>query len=232
MSLKFKLESLEGIDQSIQQFYHRADDGKYYLAVEGAVDKSKVDEFRANNVNLMKQLESLKHIDPAKYNELLALDKKNQEKKLIDSGEIDKIVEGRINEMKSTYETDIKKLSDQYSIAQRQLESLLIDNSVKDAAMKSGVQPTAMEDIILRAKNTFKIKDGSAVPLDNQGNVIYGKDGLTPMSVMDWTASLKKQAPHLFLESQGGGAKGSTKSSTDMSKMSSTSKIAQGLGNL
>lgn len=232
MRLKFKLESLEGIDPNVAAMYEQAADGHFYLSVEGAVDKSKLDEFRANNVTLLKQLEQYKNVDPAKYQELLNLAKKAEEKKLIDSGEIDKIVEGRVNEMKSNYETQIKGLSEQASVAQRQLESLLIDNSVRDAALKSGVQSTAVEDVILRAKTTFKVQNGTAVAVDSQGNVIYGKDGSTPMSVIDWTSSLKKQAPHLFMESQGGGAKGSTKSTVDTSKLSSTSKISAGLGEL
>lgn len=232
MRLKFKLETLEGVDQNLAALYEQGADGHYYLAVDGAVDKSKLDEFRSNNVNLMKQLDQFKNVDPVKYQELLNLAKKTEEKKLIDAGEIDKIVESRVNEMKTNYETEIKKLSDQSSIAQRQLESLLIDNSVRDAALKSGVQPTAVEDVILRAKTTFKLQNGSAVPVDSQGNVIYGKDGSTPMSVVDWTTGLKKQAPHLFMESQGGGAKGSSKSNVDMSKLPSTSKIAMGLGDM
>ena len=232
MKLKFKLDTLEGLDAAIAALYEQAADGAYYLSVDGAVGKDKLDEFRNNNVKLLKDLEKFKDVDPAKYQELLALAKKQEEKKLIDAGEIDKVVEQRVGEMKSTYETQIKTLTEQNSVAQRQLESLLIDNAVRDAAVKSGVQPTAVDDVLLRAKATFKIKDGNAVPVDAQGNVVYGKDGTSPMSVVDWTTSLKKQAPHLFQGSQGGGAQGSGKGNVDTSKLTSAQKIAQGLDSL
>ena len=232
MKLKFKLDTLEGLDAAIAGLYEQGADGAYYLSVDGAVDKSKLDEFRNNNVKLLKDLEKFKDVDPAKYQELLALAKKQQEKQLIDAGEIDKVVEQRVGEMKSTYENQLKTLTEQNSVAQRQLESLLIDNAVRDAAVKSGVQPTAVDDVLLRAKATFKIKDGNAVPVDAQGNVVYGKDGTSPMSVVDWTTGLKKQAPHLFQGSQGGGAQGSGKGNVDTSKLTSAQKIAQGLDSL
>lgn len=232
MKLKFKLDTLDGLDAAIAGLYEQGADGAYYLSVDGAVDKSKLDEFRNNNVKLLKDLEKFKDVDPAKYQELLALAKKQQEKQLIDAGEIDKVVEQRVGEMKSTYENQLKTLTEQNSVAQRQLESLLIDNAVRDAAVKSGVQPTAVDDVLLRAKATFKIKDGNAVPVDAQGNVVYGKDGTSPMSVVDWTTGLKKQAPHLFQGSQGGGAQGSGKGNVDTSKLTSAQKIAQGLDSL
>lgn len=232
MKLKFKLDTLEGLDAAIAALYEQGADGAYYLSVDGVVGKDKLDEFRNNNVKLLKDLEKFKDVDLAKYQELLALAKKQEEKKLIDAGEIDKVVEQRVGEMKSTYENQIKTLTEQNSVAQRQLESLLIDNAVRDAAVKSGVQPTAVDDVLLRAKATFKIKDGNAVPVDAQGNVVYGKDGTSPMSVVDWTTGLKKQAPHLFQGSQGGGAQGSGKGNVDTSKLTSAQKIAQGLDSL
>ena len=232
MKLKFKLDTLEGLDAAIAALYEQGADGAYYLSVDGVVGKDKLDEFRNNNVKLLKDLEKFKDVDPAKYQELLALAKKQEEKKLIDAGEIDKVVEQRVGEMKSTYETQLKTLTEQNSVAQRQLESLLIDNAVRDAAVKSGVQPTAVDDVLLRAKATFKIKDGNAVPVGAQGNVVYGKDGTSPMSVVDWTTGLKKQAPHLFQGSQGGGAQGSGKGNVDTSKLTSAQKIAQGLDSL
>ena len=232
MKLKFKLDTLDGLDAAIAGLYEQGADGAYYLSVDGAVDKSKLDEFRNNNVKLLKDLEKFKDVDPAKYQELLALAKKQEEKKLIDAGEIDKVVEQRVGEMKSTYETQLQTLTQENSVAKRQLEALLIDNAVRDAAIKSGVQATAVDDVLLRAKATFQIKDGNAVPVDAQGNVVYGKDGTSPMSVVDWTSGLKKQAPHLFQGSQGGGAQGSGKGNVDTSKLSSAQKIAQGLDSL
>jgi len=53
-------------------------DGAFVLDAEGAVEKAKLDEFRVNNVALIKQLDDLKKkfegIDPEKVRELEAGD--------------------------------------------------------------------------------------------------------------------------------------------------------------
>ncbi len=233
MSLKFIVDSVDGLSADVAALYSKNEDGKFYLEVEGAVSKTKLDEFRENNVRVLKELDKYKGIDPSKYADLLKLQAKADEKKLIDAGELDKVVEQRVGQMRTTYITEIDTLTKANSVAQRQLESLLIDSAVRDAAIKSGVQPTAVEDVLLRAKATFQIKEGVPMPVDSAGSTIYGKDGSTPMSIADWTSSLKKQAPHLFQGSSGGGANGGTRMGSEaMSKMSSNQKIMAGLDGL
>jgi len=230
MSLKFVVDSVDGLSEDMAALYSKNTDGKFYLEVEGAVAKTKLDEFRENNVRILKELDKFKGVDPTKYADLLKLQEKADEKKLIDAGEIDKVVEQRVGQMRTTYETEVTRLKDANSVAHRQLESLLIDSAVRDSAMKSGVHPSAVDDVLLRAKTTFQIKDGAPVPKDSAGNVIYSKDGSTPMSISDWTTGLKKQAPHLFQGSQGGGAGGSGRLSVETTnKMSPNQKITAGL---
>ena len=57
MVLKFVLDSLEDLEDNVKALYSKHTDGKFYLDVEGAVSKSKVDEFRDNNVSLKQQIE-------------------------------------------------------------------------------------------------------------------------------------------------------------------------------
>ena len=59
MPLKYKFKSRDEIPADVLAHYVERD-GAWVLDVEGAVDRSKVDEFRANNVGLMKQLDELK----------------------------------------------------------------------------------------------------------------------------------------------------------------------------
>jgi hypothetical protein len=55
MALKFKYKSKEEVPAEAQAFYAERD-GAFVLDVEGAVDKSRVDEVRAGNVALASQL--------------------------------------------------------------------------------------------------------------------------------------------------------------------------------
>jgi len=55
MAIKFKAKSKEEIPAELQAFYLERD-GAFVLDVEGAVDKSRVEEVRSSNVALMSQL--------------------------------------------------------------------------------------------------------------------------------------------------------------------------------
>lgn len=229
MKLKAMLESLEGIDESIAKLYEKGEDGKFHLSVDGMVPKSKLDEFRDTNVRLLKDMEKFKDVDPTKYRELLAEHQKIQEKEWIEAGELDKVVNQRVASMRAEFETkesDYKKSNESMT---RQLESLLIDNEVRAAATKLGVRPTAVDDVLLRAKTIYSIKEGQVTPKDAKGQVLYGKDGVTPMPITEWVDSLKKSADHLFIPSNGGGAQGSGSSGPMNSNLTPTQKIAAGL---
>lgn len=232
MALKSVLDNLDGVDESIAKLYTKGADGKYHLEVEGFVPKSKLDEFRETNVKLMKDMEKFKDIDPVKYRELAETARKIQEKEWIEKGEIDKVVEQRVATMRGDFETQINTFKTSNEAMSRQLEGLLIDNEVRAAATKLGVRASAVDDVLLRAKAVYKVKDGVATPVDSKGQVIYGKDGASPMAVTDWVGSLKQSAEHLFQTSSGGGAGGSGSSGGGGANLSSVQKIAAGLAAL
>jgi len=75
MALKFKLKSKDEIPAEFQSLYVERD-GAFVLDVDGVADISKLDEFRTNNVGLVKQLDDLKKkfegIDPEKVRDLEA----------------------------------------------------------------------------------------------------------------------------------------------------------------
>ena len=59
---KFVMESLEGLSSDVAGLYSEQE-GKFVLTgIEGAVRKSKLDEFRDNNIGLTKKLEGFKDV--------------------------------------------------------------------------------------------------------------------------------------------------------------------------
>ena len=231
MALKAVLDTIEGVPADVAKEYTKGEDGKFRLTVDGMVGADKLAEFRTNNIRLMQEMEKFKDIDPAKYKELLAIQQEITEQKLIKAGKVDEVVESRVQTMRKDFETKLNEASNQLSSANRQLETLLVDNTVRAAAIKAGVLPTAVDDVLLRAKSVFKVQNGAAVPVNEKGEVIYGKDGTSPMSVDDWMSTLKKTATHLWPASQGGGANrsGPQGSGRDTSRMTPTQKIEAGL---
>lgn len=228
--MKFKYAKLEDIPEALRSYYAQGGDGAYYLQVEGAVAKERLDEFRNNNVTLQQQLEAFKGLDPTKVAEMLENERKIAEKKLIDAGDIEGLVNQRVSTMKTTYDTQVNDLQGKLSTTTRQLEVLLIDNSVREQATKLGVAPTAVDDVLLRAKTVFKVEEGRPVAKDAQGNVIYGKDGQTSLGLGEWIGGLKEQAPHLFGPSAGSGSNNNNRGGApDKTNMSASQKIAAGM---
>lgn len=209
-ALKGEYASISEVPEALREHYTEAD-GKAVLQAEGFVPKTKLDEFRNNNINLSKQVDDFKNrygnVDIEAYNAYVEEQQKLKDKKLIEAGQVDQLVEERVDKMKSEYETQLGGYKTQTEQLQTQLAKLVVDNALTEAAAKAGVRTTALEDIMLRGRNVFRMKDGSAVPMDGD-KVIYGKDGVTPMSMPEWLGELAARAPHLFNPSNGGGAQG------------------------
>lgn len=188
-------------------------DEKTYSESEYNELKTKLGEFRDSNINFKKDMEKLQtdlkkfdNIDVGKYNEMVKLQQDKDDKKLIDAGKIDELVEERVKRIQEDHAKEYGKLQDQNTSLNSQLEGLMIDSAVRNQAIKSGVVQTAIDDVMLRAKSTFKMKDGEVIPMDAQGNVIYQTGTTEPVTVDGWVKNLTESAPHLFSPSNGGGS--------------------------
>jgi hypothetical protein len=179
--------------------------------------KGKLDQFRSNNVKLMKEKESLESkyadVDMDQYAELLTKHNEQKDKKLIDSGKIDELFEEKTKRLREDHNKYTKTLQEENEVYKRQLEGLMIDAAVRDNAIKNGVASTAIDDVLLRAKAVFKLKEGQAVPYDAEGNVKFSNGSSNPMSVEEWVKGLSGLAPHLFSPSTGSGSQHGVKGS-------------------
>ena len=230
MKLKFRIAKLEDVEEKYREFYVAGQDGQFYLSVEGAVAKERLDEFRDNNSTLQRRLEAFGNVDPAKIQEMIETQRKVEEKKLIDAGDIDGLVASRVATMKAEHDRITAQLNEQLSTSNRQLETLLIDNSVREQATKLGVAATAIDDVLLRAKTVYKVENGQPVAKDDKGQTIYGKDGTSSMPIGEWIGGLKERAPHLFGASAGSGSGNNNRGGQpDGAKLTPAQKIAQGM---
>lgn len=80
-------------------------DGSHVLDVEGAVEKTRVDEFRNNNVTLKKQLDELlkkyEGVDPDEARKLFEQKQKLEEGQLLKEADVEKIVLTRVKTTQS-----------------------------------------------------------------------------------------------------------------------------------
>lgn len=231
---KFIIDSLDQVAEGHRQFYVKNEEtGKYQLQVEGAVPRAKVDEFRNNNITLTNEVTGLKTqlaafegIDPAKWSEY-----KTKAEAFKGDQDIDKIVTQRLEAATAQHRETVQKLTNDLNSTTSDYHNTLIGNEVRTAAMKAGARPDALEDVVRRATGTFSVVNGKAV-IQKDGQVVYGSDGVSPMSSFEWAKNLAKDAPYFFSENQGGGGQpGSFKTDLPREKMTAQQMISAGLNN-
>jgi hypothetical protein len=238
--LSFELDTVEGLDEGVARLYsHDETSNKYYLNVDGAVSKTKLNEFRENNVKLLKEMDALKkqmsEIDVTEYKKLKELAANaGQQGKSFSPDEVESLVKQRVKEMESQWETLNRDLDTRLKTTQAQLENRVIDGDLRDAFAKvGGMYPSALEDILLRARTVFRVEEGRAIPYEADGSILYAKDGRSPMSPQEWLSIQKRNNPHWNIASQGAGSTTSRGGlgATKVDEMTPQQKIAWALEN-
>ncbi|HOX58324.1 MAG TPA: hypothetical protein P5205_15040 [Candidatus Paceibacterota bacterium] len=212
MALKYKFKSKEEIPAEQQALYVERD-GAWMLDVDGAADKSKLDEFRANNIALSNQLaeqtKRFEGIDPEQVRKLAEEKQRLEEAQQIKSGEVGKVVESRLKTAKSEWDKQFAAVTNERDSLNARLTGIQIDQGVITVATKRGLRPTAIPDITARARTVFRLVDGAPRAYEADGQTVrVGKDGITPMTLDEWVEQQVADAPHLFESNAGGGAAG------------------------
>jgi hypothetical protein len=213
MSIKFRFNSKDEVPAALAGHYVERD-GAWVLDVDGAVDKAKLEEFRTNNVGLMKQLDEQKKrfegIDPDEVRKLADDKRKLEEAQQLKGGEIEKVVEGRLKNAKTEWDKQFGAVTAERDSLNTRLTAIQIDQGVITAATKKGLRPTAIPDITARARTVFRLVDGAPRAYEADGATVrVGKDGITPMTLDEWVDQQVADAPHLFESNAGSGAPGS-----------------------
>ncbi|MEI2416208.1 hypothetical protein V8Z80_08490 [Orrella sp. JC864] len=191
--------------------------GKIQQAIEKEVSglKSKNQELLGQNKTLKTDLDTFKgqfeglDIDAVKG--LLQKASQDEETKLIAEGKLDQVFERRTERLRGELDKTIKaeqQAREKAEARAKALEARALGDVIRGAAIEAGAEKSALDDFILRGQAIWTLdEDGKAVALQD-GEVVYGKDGKTPLTPKEWAESLREAAPHLFPRAQGGGATG------------------------
>ena len=212
MALKFKFKSKDEIPAEQQALYVERD-GAWTLDVDGAADKAKLEEFRANNITLSNQLAEQKKrfegIDPDQVRKLAEEKQRLEEAQQIKGGEVDKVVENRLRTAKTEWDKQFAAVTGERDSLNARLTAIQIDQGVITTATKRGLRPTAIPDITARARTVFRLVEGAPRAYEADGQTVrVGKDGIMPMTLDEWVEQQVADAPHLFESNAGGGAAG------------------------
>lgn len=210
--LKFSYSNEADIPANVKAFYKKQADDTWQLDVEGAVPTSKLNEFRENNRTLKAENDKFKAdfegVDAAEYKKLKGRAELFDDGKLVAADKIEEKITARTTAMKTEHEKVLGELNKRAEAAEARVAEFLIDGELRKAATELGVLETAVDDVLLRGKTTFKMVNGKATAFGPDGKEIYRpKDG-EPLNIRDFVEDLAKKATHLFKPSKGAGAEG------------------------
>src|SRR5438445_5512697 len=155
MAIKFKVKAKDEVPAELQSLYVERDGG-WVLDADGAVDKSKLDEFRNTNVALIKERDDLKKkfdgIDPEEVRKLAEEKQRLEEAQQLRGGEVEKVVEGRLRTAKTEWDRQISAVTSERDSLSARLTAIQINQGVITTATKKGLRPTAIPDITSRAR--------------------------------------------------------------------------------
>lgn len=174
--------------------------------------KANRDEILGKYNSLKGKVKEFEGIDPEVARNLQKRFESEEEQELLKKGDLDSIVNRRVEKMKQNYEKQFSELTQKEQAAvqrQKSLEQRAIAAEITRTAAEVGALTTALPDFVQRANGNFALDDaGQVIAVDNQGNQLYDVDGKSPLSIKAWALSLQSEAPHLFSKPNSGGAKG------------------------
>lgn len=183
-------------------------------AVEAAVTglKTKNGELIGSLKEAKDALKRFEGIDPEAVNAMMKRFANDEEAGLLKAGKIDEVLNKRTERMQADHAKAFKAEQEARSRAEGKASKLAartLAGAIRDAAIKAGALPEAMEDIVLRSAPLWRLNDDAEPVAMNAEEVILGKDGKTPLTAQEWAESLRETAPHLWPKAQGTNAPGS-----------------------
>jgi hypothetical protein len=212
MALKRKIKSLEDVSEGLREFYTLQDDGGYILDAEGedvSGIKSALERERDNVDKAKKELAKLrsqyKGIDLDEYEKILTEAEQLKKKKLLDSGQVDELIEQRLLKARKEMQEEQAKTQEEKNVLRQRLEKELIDNRLTELATQMGARPAALRDVKLRGQQTWRLNEHGDIEAHDGDRVLYGKDPTQPLSMKEWLTEEFKESPYLLQESMGAG---------------------------
>lgn len=221
-------ESLDKVPEGLRE-HAKENEGNVVVNV---VPKTKLDEFRETNIKLAQERDTLKtSLDPYRsiigediaafeksFKELQTIQKRVKDGELVANTSLEEAIAARTKELKSDLEGKISSLQSDRDAWKTKASSIenrhkrsIIDRHVTSAVLSkdSGARPDALQDILERAYKVFKVDDEKETVIPYEGEqVVYGADGASPMSPLEWLRKMKDSSPYFFQPSTGGGAGG------------------------
>ena len=237
MPAKLMYDSLSDVPEGLREFAKEGDDGKYAVTVDGAERVKEfrekniaISKERDDLTAALTQYEQVTGVplpelgdgklgDFAKTLEALRDTKKRvDDGKLVEETSLEEAAAARVTDVTNSFKgqlSDLAKDRDAHKqarlAAEQRADAMQVENAVRLAASDPDIAmiDKAVSFVLPKALTTFKVgEDGKITPKTGDGTVIYGSDGVTPMSMKEWLLKERDENDFLFRGAKGGGANG------------------------
>lgn len=225
------IDSLDKVDESIRGIYAETTDGKYQIRADIAFQS----DFENTRNALQKERENFKEANKKLkdlQNQLDAYDGLDATAVKGMRVELDNLKnnENDINKIKSSkaeLEIKFKELQTQANelikineVYQREKKTNALREKARQALHQNGMPDYAIDEGLMYAERMLEVTDDGAIRVrqDNSFNSVF-PEGVT---VETWAGVMKKNKPHLFGGSVGGGAGGSGSESASFEDWTNT----------
>jgi len=184
------------------EYFTKNETGEY-VKVEGVLHsdedfkkvKTSLDEFRTNNVNLLKEKDKYAGfaaifgeggVTPDTLEQRIAAKAKEKS-------------DATIATMQQTFDTETADIRKQNETYKSRIADYVLGGGIRKAAAEAGVYETAYEDLFYRAANVFSVDDEGKIVAKDDAKDSKGN----PLTLQTWLSDTLKAAPHFVKPSQG-----------------------------
>lgn len=175
--------------------------------------KKKNQDLIAQEKKLKERINSFEDVDPNEAREAIKEHRASKDRKLIDEGKIEELLNARTERMRQDQEAQLKakdKILKEYEAQVGKLTSDLhnavLGSAINYAATMAGIRPQATQLVEKMALDVWKVEENKPRAYDHSGPIM-GKD-TKPITMKEWVESLRQEHAYLFKESHGGDAGG------------------------
>ncbi len=138
--------------------------------------------------------------------------------KLVQDTSLEEAATARVTEVTNNFKNQMAELArdrDAHKTsamkAKEQLDMVRVENAIRTVASdpEVGMLEGAVRLILSDAFGVFRVEEnGKIVPKAADGTILYGNDGVNPMSVKEWLLKAREGNEFLFKGARGGGSSG------------------------
>ncbi len=205
MALKYLIDDLVQVPEPDRSLYKPTPDGKFVLTIDGLPDTSKVNEFRARNIELMKATDVLK-ATVAKFE---GIDPDAAKAALANLAKFEGVDPDEYHTLKARPDATARAAELEASLAAEKAAhaATQLRHAVTAEFLKCGGRSSAIDFTAEAAAKVFAMKDGELTTTEFSASNPSEK-----LSLAEWMTQRAKEADFTFLPSHGGGAGGRTAS--------------------